>query len=191
MPRCRCRPSRGAARHAEINRPDVVAEVRAAFARYERALVGNDIAVLDELFWNSALTLRYGANENLHGYEAIAALPRRAPTGESRAYAPHGHHHLRDGLRDREHRVRPHGSGLGAPEPDLGPLAGRVAHRRRAREPAPRKAARNEPRGAARRRRGPHERSLAETAYQKLKASIFEFELLPGDRFSERRSPSG
>lgn len=30
-----------------------------------------------------------------------------------------------------------------------------------------------------------HERSLAEVAYEKLKASIFDFELLPGDRFSE------
>jgi len=29
------------------------------------------------------------------------------------------------------------------------------------------------------------ERSLAETAYGKLKASIFDFELLPGDRFTE------
>ena len=44
----------------EINNPAVLAEVRAAFARYEAALVSNDVAVLDELFWRSPLTLRYG-----------------------------------------------------------------------------------------------------------------------------------
>jgi len=54
-----------------INLPDVVAEVTHAFERYEQALVGNDVAVLDELFWNSPHTLRYGATENLYGYDAI------------------------------------------------------------------------------------------------------------------------
>jgi hypothetical protein len=58
----------------DINLPDVLAEVTAAFARYEAALVGNDVAVLDELFWNSPHTVRYGATENLYGYEAIAAF---------------------------------------------------------------------------------------------------------------------
>lgn len=58
----------------DINLPDVVAEVTAAFERYERALVTNDVAVLDELFWNSPHTLRYGATENLYGYEAIRAF---------------------------------------------------------------------------------------------------------------------
>jgi len=55
----------------DINRPDVLAEVSAAFERYERALVGNDVAVLDELFWDSPHTLRYGVTENLYGYDAI------------------------------------------------------------------------------------------------------------------------
>ena len=54
-----------------INLPDVIAEVTAAFDRYETALVSNDVAVLDELFWDSPLTLRYGATENLYGYGAI------------------------------------------------------------------------------------------------------------------------
>ncbi len=58
----------------DINLPDVVAEVTAAFERYERALVTNDVGVLDELFWNSPHTLRYGATENLYGYEAICAF---------------------------------------------------------------------------------------------------------------------
>lgn len=58
----------------QINLPEVIAEVTAAFQRYEAALVSNDVAVLDELFWNSAHTIRYGATENLYGYEAIATF---------------------------------------------------------------------------------------------------------------------
>lgn len=62
-----------------INLPDVVAEVGAQFARYEQALTGNDVAVLDELFWNSPHTLRYGATENLYGYDAIARFRAGRP----------------------------------------------------------------------------------------------------------------
>ena len=58
----------------EINIPEVVAEVEKAFARYERALVSNDVAELDALFWKSPHTLRYGATENLYGYDEIAAF---------------------------------------------------------------------------------------------------------------------
>lgn len=63
----------------EINRPDVLAEVTAAFQRYERALVTNDVAVLDELFWDSPHTLRFGVAENLYGYEAIKAFRAARP----------------------------------------------------------------------------------------------------------------
>jgi hypothetical protein len=62
-----------------INLPAVLAEVTAAFARYEQALVSNDVTVLDELFWNSPHTLRYGVTENLHGYEAIQAFRAGRP----------------------------------------------------------------------------------------------------------------
>jgi Protein of unknown function (DUF3225) len=58
----------------DINIPDVVAEVTAAFHQYERALIENDLAVLDQLFWRSELTLRFGLNENLYGHDAIAAF---------------------------------------------------------------------------------------------------------------------
>jgi hypothetical protein len=69
----------------EIDIPEVVAEVTAAFARYEQALVTNDVAVLDELFWNSPHTLRYGATENLYGYAQIAAFRAgRSPAGLAR-----------------------------------------------------------------------------------------------------------
>jgi hypothetical protein len=58
----------------EINRPDVLAEVQAVFARYEDALVNNRIDALDALFWHSPHTVRYGVGENLHGIEAIRAF---------------------------------------------------------------------------------------------------------------------
>ena len=57
-----------------INRPLVLAEVTAAFYRYEEALVSNDVEVLDELFWHDARTVRLGAGENLYGIEAIRAF---------------------------------------------------------------------------------------------------------------------
>ena len=64
----------------DINLPDVLAEVTAAFARYEDALVNNKVQVLDELFWDSPHTLRYGATENLYGYEAIQAFRAGRPS---------------------------------------------------------------------------------------------------------------
>ena len=70
----------------EINIPEVVAEVTAAFERYEKALVSNDVAVLDELFWNSPHTLRYGVTENLCGYDAIANFRKnRSPANLERS----------------------------------------------------------------------------------------------------------
>jgi hypothetical protein len=64
----------------DINLPDVVAEVTAVFQRYEKALTGNDVAVLDELFWDSPHTLRYGATENLYGYAAIQDFRASRPS---------------------------------------------------------------------------------------------------------------
>lgn len=58
----------------EINLAEIVAEVTEAFYRYEAALVSNDVATLDQLFWQSPYTIRYGATENLYGYDAIAAF---------------------------------------------------------------------------------------------------------------------
>ncbi|MGE0210696.1 MAG: oxalurate catabolism protein HpxZ [Parvibaculaceae bacterium] len=63
-----------------INLPDVHAEVMAAVMRYERALVANDVPVLDELFWASQHTIRYGATEMLYGTEEIAAFRRARDT---------------------------------------------------------------------------------------------------------------
>ncbi|MFN3399085.1 MAG: oxalurate catabolism protein HpxZ [Ferrovibrio sp.] len=63
----------------EVNIPDVVAEMTAAFMRYEKALTGNDVDVLDELFLDSPLTLRYGVTENLHSYDEIKAFRAGRP----------------------------------------------------------------------------------------------------------------
>src|SRR5436190_19380097 len=70
----------------EINIPQIVAEVEAVFARYEDALVNNKIEVLDELFWNSPATIRYGIAENLYGIEEIRAFRSgRSPTSLARS----------------------------------------------------------------------------------------------------------
>jgi hypothetical protein len=69
----------------DINIPDVVAEATAAFQRYEKALISNDVAVLDELFWNSPQTVRFGVTENLYGYDEIAAFrSQRSPANLDR-----------------------------------------------------------------------------------------------------------
>ena len=68
-----------------INEPEVLAEMLAVFARYEDALVNNRVEVLDELFWPSEFTVRYGAGENLVGIEAIRAFRNaRSPAGLAR-----------------------------------------------------------------------------------------------------------
>ena len=66
----------------DLDLPDVLAEVTEQFARYEKALVSNDVAVLDELFRKDSRTLRYGIGENLYGYDAITAFrAARSPVG--------------------------------------------------------------------------------------------------------------
>ena len=63
----------------EINLPGVVAEVTNAFQRYETALISNDVAVLDECFWPTPLTVRYGQSENLHGIDEIRSFRSARP----------------------------------------------------------------------------------------------------------------
>jgi Protein of unknown function (DUF3225) len=72
----------------QVDLPDVLAEVTAQFARYEKALVSNDVAVLDALFRPDSRTLRYGSGENLYGYGAIMAFrAARSPAGLMRRTA--------------------------------------------------------------------------------------------------------
>ena len=69
----------------EIDLPEVVAELTAAFQRYEKALVTNDVATLDELFRKDSRTIRYGGAEILYGYDEIAAFrSARSPMGLAR-----------------------------------------------------------------------------------------------------------
>ena len=56
----------------EINIPEVVAEVKAAFLRYQKAVDTQDVAVMNELFWTSPFTVRFGPNGTLIGHDAIA-----------------------------------------------------------------------------------------------------------------------
>src|SRR5580700_8802961 len=69
----------------EIDLPEVVAEVSAAFERYEKALVSNDVDTLDSIFRDDPRTIRYGGGENLYGYGEIAAFrAARSPAGLAR-----------------------------------------------------------------------------------------------------------
>jgi len=68
-----------------VDAPKVKAEVEAAFARYEAALVSNDVATLNELFHDDPRTLRYGIAENLHGHAEISGFrAARPPVGLAR-----------------------------------------------------------------------------------------------------------
>ena len=72
----------------DINLPEVLADMTAVFERYEDALVNNKIDVLDELFWASDATVRYGVAENLIGIDAIRAFRAGRPaTGLARRLA--------------------------------------------------------------------------------------------------------
>jgi len=69
----------------DIDLPEVLAEVQDAFARYEKALVSNDVATLDALFFDDARTIRYGTAENLYGYREVSSFrAARSPVGLGR-----------------------------------------------------------------------------------------------------------
>ena len=58
----------------EIDLPEVVAEVKAEFDRYEKALVSNDVDALNAIFRNDPRTIRYGGAEILYGYDEIKSF---------------------------------------------------------------------------------------------------------------------
>jgi hypothetical protein len=62
-----------------VDDPQTKAEVEDQVAAYERALVSNDVAALDRFFLASDAAIRYGAGENLYGYEAIKAFRAARP----------------------------------------------------------------------------------------------------------------
>lgn len=65
----------------EINLQAVLAEVKSVFEIYENALITNNLAMLDQLFWQSEMVVRFGINENLYGIEAIRAFRKARETG--------------------------------------------------------------------------------------------------------------
>ena len=72
----------------EIDTPDIVAEVTTAFERYERALMANDVATLNDIFRDDPRTIRYGVGENLYGHAEIAGFrAARSPVGLARTRA--------------------------------------------------------------------------------------------------------
>ena len=89
----------------ELDIPEVIEEVEAVFQEYEKALVNNDVAVLDRLFWEDARVVRYGAGENLYGYDQIQAFRAARPGGNlartlhNTHITTHGHD-LATGLED-------------------------------------------------------------------------------------------
>jgi hypothetical protein len=69
----------------ECDLPEVIAEMKAEFKRYEQALVSNDVATLNAIFHNDPRTIRYGGSENLYGYAEIATFrAARSPVGLAR-----------------------------------------------------------------------------------------------------------
>lgn len=64
----------------EINIPDVVAEVKDAFLRYQRAVDTNDVETMNTLFWQSPYTVRFAPNGTLIGHDAIASFRRGRAT---------------------------------------------------------------------------------------------------------------
>jgi ketosteroid isomerase-like protein len=63
-----------------LDDPAVLNEVKAAFAKYEAALISNDVAILDALFFKDARTIRYGMAENLYGHLEIEAFRAARPS---------------------------------------------------------------------------------------------------------------
>ena len=119
----------------EIDLPEVVAEIRAEFDRYEQALGANDVATLNSMFHRDPRTIRYGGNENLYGHAAIEAFRvARSPAGLGTDNIENRHQHLWSrpcrrfdivSSRERSRKGRP-------ADANLGSLSRRLAHCRRA-----------------------------------------------------------
>ena len=121
----------------QVDLPEVVAEVKAAFDRYEKALVTNEVAVLDDTFREDRRTIRYGGAEILYGHEEIAAFrAARSPAGLMRSISKtvittYGRDFaVASTLFHRELAAR---QGR-PPDADLGAVCGRLEGRGRARQ---------------------------------------------------------
>ncbi len=69
----------------KINDPDIVAELRELYPRYEEALVTNNVETLMSMFWSSPYVARFGPNESLYGIDEIEAFRKgRSPANLAR-----------------------------------------------------------------------------------------------------------
>ena len=119
----------------QIDLPEVVAEVRTEFDRYEQALVSNDVATLNSLFHDDVRTIRYGGAENLYGYAAIKSFrAARSPAGLRPHLIKDRHYDLWPRRRHCLDVVRASlGAGQNRPaDADLGEVCRRLARGRRA-----------------------------------------------------------
>lgn len=64
----------------EVNLPEVIAELREIYPRYEQALVSNDVETLVAMFWASPQVMRFGVTENLYGHEELEAFRKSRPS---------------------------------------------------------------------------------------------------------------
>ncbi len=123
----------------EINQPEVVAQVQAAFIEYERALVDNDVAAMNALFWHTPETVRYGIAEIQHGGEAIRAWRETLRAGAEVAQtASHCGDDFRHRLRHRQHGIHQRRDAFDRPsDADVGEAWSRrrLEDRRGARQP--------------------------------------------------------
>jgi len=108
-----------------VNIPEVVAELRALFERYEQALIDKNVEVLDATFWDSPHTIRYAFHENGYGFAQIhahrVARPPGPGTKEKRIRLENSHARPRPG--HCEPRVQGAWSGRDRPsEPDVAAL---------------------------------------------------------------------
>lgn len=71
-------------RESEVDRPEVVIEVTAAFDAYERALMSNDVETLNDFFRDARATVRFGVREELYGWQSVAEYRRGRPPAPSR-----------------------------------------------------------------------------------------------------------
>jgi len=63
----------------EVNLPEVLAELRELYPRYEQALISNDVETLVTMFWASPEVMRFGVTENLYGHEELEAFRKSRP----------------------------------------------------------------------------------------------------------------
>ena len=63
----------------DINHTEVVSEVTAIFLDYESALMANDVEALNNFFWDSTATTRYGIADKQLGHAALVAYRKGVP----------------------------------------------------------------------------------------------------------------